>query len=321
MFEDQPLVSILIPLYNAESWIADTIASALNQTWPQKEIIVVDDGSTDDSLSVAGSIDAPELTVLTQENQGACAARNRAFKYATGDYIQYLDADDLMAPNKIETQVRRLEAEPPQTVAYTRWGVFEKDPSDAVFEAANQTWRDYSDPVEWLLTWASSNGGARQHAWLVPRSLVEKAGPWNEDLRINQDGEFFSRVLLQSNGIAFCTDTEVYYRSKSRGVSMRRDRESWISLYRSYEVIFRRILDSEDSERTRKLCASKWENFKHSVYPVHPDLARKAEKKIDRLGGTDYDVGGSSVYLIMESLLGWKAARYIQDKYRRLVYK
>lgn len=123
MVRDFPSVSIIIPLYNAESLIADTITSALNQTWPHKEIIVVNDGSTDDSLAVARSIDAPELLVLTQENQGACAARNRAFKHATGDYIQYLDADDLMAPNKIETQVRRLEAESPRTVAYTRWGV------------------------------------------------------------------------------------------------------------------------------------------------------------------------------------------------------
>lgn len=321
MPEDSPLVSIIIPLYNAQQWIADTITSALNQTWPRKEIIVVDDGSTDDSLTVAQSIDAPELTVFTQENQGACAARNRAFKHATGDYIQYLDADDLMAPNKIEAQVRRLEREPPRTVAYAPWGVFDENPADADFDTSNQTWRDYADPVEWLVTWAFGNGGARPHAWLTPRCLVEEAGPWNESLRINQDGEFFSRVLLRSNGIAFCPDTEVYYRSASRGVSLRRDRSGWKSLYRSYEMIFRRILEREESPRTKHSCAARWENFKHGAYPTCPDLARKAEKKIDRLGGTDYQVGGSSLYLILESILGWKAARFIQDRYRKLIYE
>lgn len=184
----------------------------------------------------------------------------------------------------------------------------------------NQTWDDYSDPVEWLITWASGNGGGRSHCWLTPRPLIEEAGSWNEDLRINQDGEFFSRVLLRSNGVAFCPDTEVYYRNASRGVSLRRDPKSWKSLYRSYEMILQRILNHEESARAKRSCAARWENFKHAVYPTCPDLAQEAERKISRLGGTDYHVGGSSTYLTLESILGWKMARFIQDKYRKLVY-
>src|SRR4029450_13201330 len=101
----KPLVSILIPAYNAERWIADTIRSALLQTWPRKEIIVVDDGSTDRTLQAARHFASPTVSIVTQENQGASAARNRAFELCQGDYIQWLDADDLLALDKIAKQV------------------------------------------------------------------------------------------------------------------------------------------------------------------------------------------------------------------------
>ena len=103
----QPLVSILIPAYNAERWIADTIRSALAQTWPRKEIIIVDDGSTDRTLAVARQFASRNLSVVTQQNQGASAARNKALELCQGDYIQWLDADDLLSPNKVTRQMRQ----------------------------------------------------------------------------------------------------------------------------------------------------------------------------------------------------------------------
>src|SRR5271154_3546532 len=103
----KPLVSILIPAYNAETWISDSLRSAIAQTWERKEIIVVDDGSTDQTLTVARQFESDQLKVVTQKNQGAAATRNSAFSLCRGDYIQYLDADDLMAPDKI---VRQMDA-------------------------------------------------------------------------------------------------------------------------------------------------------------------------------------------------------------------
>src|SRR5438874_6764230 len=106
----EPLVSILIPAYNAERWIADTIRSALAQTWPRTEIIIVDDGSKDETLSVARQFEAKNVSVVAQQNQGAAAARNHAFSLCQGDYIQWLDADDLLAPDKIARQTEVAEA-------------------------------------------------------------------------------------------------------------------------------------------------------------------------------------------------------------------
>src|ERR1700730_16025191 len=101
----KPLVSILIPAYNAEKWIADTIRSALAQTWPRKEIIIVDDGSADQTLRLAPQFASATVSVVTQENQGASAARNKAFDLCQGDYIQWLDADDLLPRDKIAKQM------------------------------------------------------------------------------------------------------------------------------------------------------------------------------------------------------------------------
>src|SRR5947207_15939264 len=104
----RPLVSILIPAYNAEEWLGAAIASAIGQTWAQKEIIVVDDGSTDRTLAVARRFESNEVRVLTQANQGAAAARNKAFSLSRGDYIQWLDADDLLSPDKVARQMEAV---------------------------------------------------------------------------------------------------------------------------------------------------------------------------------------------------------------------
>src|SRR5271156_2795469 len=105
----KPLVSILIPAYNAEAWISDTLRSAIAQTWDRKEIIVVDDGSKDQTLAVARRFESAQLRVVTQKNQGASATRNNAFSMSKGDYVQWLDADDLMSPDKTLTQMAAAE--------------------------------------------------------------------------------------------------------------------------------------------------------------------------------------------------------------------
>ena len=120
-----PLVSILIPAYNAERWIADTIRSAQAQTWPRKEIIVVDDGSTDQTLSIVQKFASKEVSVVSQENRGVCAARNRAYDLCQGDYIQWLDADDLLSSNKIAKQLEAAQESQDKKITPLVWlGIF-----------------------------------------------------------------------------------------------------------------------------------------------------------------------------------------------------
>src|SRR6266403_55692 len=105
----KPLVSILIPAFNAQEWIVDTLRSAVAQTWETKEIIVVDDGSTDQTLAVARKFESGTVRVVSQKNRGAASARNTALSLCRGDYIQWLDADDLLAPDKIALQIAVLD--------------------------------------------------------------------------------------------------------------------------------------------------------------------------------------------------------------------
>src|SRR6266478_786258 len=138
------LVSILIPAYNAERWIADTIRSALAQTWSRKEIIIVDDGSRDRTLRIARQFASKTVSVVTQENQGAAAARNKAFSMCQGDYVQWLDADDLLAPDKIADQLENAFEK--RTLLSSAWGHFFYRQSKAQFKPT-PLWCDLS-PVE-----------------------------------------------------------------------------------------------------------------------------------------------------------------------------
>src|SRR5438552_18454960 len=99
------LVSILIPAYNAERWIADTIQSAMAQTWSRIEIIIVDDGSSDRTVAVSRRFESRRVKVVTQPNMGSTAARNKALEFAQGSYVQWLDADDLLHPEKVARQM------------------------------------------------------------------------------------------------------------------------------------------------------------------------------------------------------------------------
>src|SRR4030095_8874403 len=161
-----PLVSILIPAYNAERWIANTIQSALAQTWPRKEIIIVDDGSSDQTLQVARRFACKTVCVVKQENQGAAAARNKAYELCQGDYIQWLDADDLVSPDKVAKQMAAAEQyQDTRRLLSSGWGYFMYRPSRAKF-LPTPLWCDLS-PVEWLLRKMGQNLHMQTATWLV----------------------------------------------------------------------------------------------------------------------------------------------------------
>ena len=105
---NNPLVSVVIPAFNAESYIMDSICSVFNQDYKNIEIIVVDDGSSDDTLALLSKLNG-RISVLQQKNRGAAAARNQGIKVAKGEFIAFLDADDVWINNKISCQLRVLQ--------------------------------------------------------------------------------------------------------------------------------------------------------------------------------------------------------------------
>ena len=193
----KPLVSILITAYNAEDTIAYTLESAIAQTWQRKEIIVVDDGSTDRTAEVVRQF--KDVKLVSTENQGMSGAENHAFQLSQGDYIQYLDADDLLAPDKIERQLAALgDFDNRRVLLSSPWAPFYYRIRGARF-VRNSLCQDLS-PVEWLLRKTRENLHMQTATWLVSRELAKAAGPWDTRLHVNQDGEYFCRVLLASEG-------------------------------------------------------------------------------------------------------------------------
>ena len=279
------LVSILVPCYNAERWLKETIESALIQTWPDKEIIVVDDGSTDNSFLVARQYESTVVKVISQENKGGCAARNKALEYAQGDYIQWLDADDLLAPDKIERQMEvAYNIKNPKVLLSCSWGRFFYRHWKAKF-APDSLWRDLR-PVEWLITTFMESCWMSNSAWLTSRALTELVGPWDERLSMNQDGEYFSRIITKSDNIVFVPQAREYVRrAHLESVSRSRSRKALESHFLAKTLCIGYLLSLEDSERTRKACVQFLQNGLSYYYPDQDDLLKKANDLANQLGG------------------------------------
>ena len=267
----KPLVSILIPAFNAQEWITDTLHSAVAQTWERKEIIVVDDGSTDQTLAIARQFESDSVRVVTQDNQGAAAARNKAFSLSQGEYIQWLDADDLLAADKIQRQMEAWnQCENRRTLLSSAWGRFLYRYHHAEF-VRTALWCDLS-PSEWLLRKMGQNLHMQTATWLVSRELTEAAGPWNTMLLGDDDGEYFCRVLLASEGIRFVPEARVYYRaSGASSLSyIGRSGKKLDAQWRSMRLHINYLRSLEDSEKgSIRLCHL-------SANLADPFLSRKA---------------------------------------------
>lgn len=280
------LVSILIPAYNAEAWIADTIKSALAQTWPCIEIIIVDDGSKDRTAEIARRFASKAVLVVSQQNQGASAARNHAMQLCQGDYIQWLDADDLLAPDKIQRQLEALEeTHNNRTLLSSAWGYFNYRNSRAQF-VTSSLWQNLS-PVEWLLIKMGENLHMQTATWLTSRELSDAAGPWDRRLIGDDDGEYYCRVLLASVGTRFVPDAKVFYRitSSSRWSHIGTSDKKKDAMLLSMKLHIKYLRSLEESDRVRRACLTYMQNWLKNFYPERPDIVQELQSIAAELHG------------------------------------
>jgi glycosyltransferase involved in cell wall biosynthesis len=312
------LVSILIPAYNAERWIADTIQSALGQTWPRKEIIIVDDGSRDQTLRIARQFASKTVCVVTQENQGAAAARNKAFELCQGNYIQWLDADDLLAEDKIARQMEVAElSESKRTLISSAWAYFMYSPNRAKF-VATTLWCDLA-PIEWLLRKMGQNLHMPPATWLVSQELTQAAGCWDSRLSFDDDGEYFCRVILASDGIRFVPNSKTFYRISGSGSlsNMDESNEKLASLLLSIQLHIDHIRSLEDSRRVRAACLSYLQKRFIRFYPERISVVDQLQQLAATLGGRLEIPELPWKYSWMRKVLGWKATKRFRRFYNR----
>jgi glycosyltransferase involved in cell wall biosynthesis len=313
-----PLVSILIPAYNSQPWIAETIRSALGQTWPNKEVIVVDDGSTDRTLRIARQFEAKGVRVVTQPNQGAAAARNTAFSLSSGDYIQWLDADDLLSRHKVTHQMEQSEWTKDRRILFSSpWGSFRYRPRKAKF-IPSSLWFDLA-PTEWLIRKWEGHWHVQTATWLVSRELTEAAGPWDPRLLVDDDGEYFARVIDVSSGIRFIPQSRVYYRitPSSRLSHIGRSDKKMEAQLLAMKLQIGYLRAREDNERVRAACVTCLQDWLPSFYPNRPDLVQETQQLAADLGGRLSLPKASWKFAWIEKLFGFGAAKHTQLYYNQ----
>jgi glycosyltransferase involved in cell wall biosynthesis len=236
------LVSIIIPCFNAKRFLAETLQSALSQSYPCTEIIVVDDGSSDGTgelIRAYGDRVHAEFCL----NRGACAARNHGTALARGEYIQYLDADDLLTPEAIANRVAALQ-KTGFDVAYSDWeNLVETEPG--VFEVSKPIARRIEEvhPVAEIAL--ITNFWAPQAALTYRRTIVEKIGDWKEWLSIHGDVRFLVDAALVGGTFAYVSGVGARYRVH-RGARL-----SNSGLVTFYSSQFRNACDLQATFETR----------------------------------------------------------------------
>lgn len=202
------LTSVVVPCYNARPFIAETLESVLAQTYPAVEIVVVDDASTDGSWEIVQGFGDRVTAVRLAKNQGGSHARNGGASLARGDFLMFLDADDLIAPDTIAHLVRAVR-DRPESLAICRWqrlkiiaGEWVKVPTEVAFPVPG------ADPLRgWL-----------EGSWVPPcavlwrRDVYDRTGGWDESLTYNDDGDLMMRGFMQGVQLVAADGGEAWYR-------------------------------------------------------------------------------------------------------------
>ncbi len=227
MYDNNPKVSIIMPVYNVGAYIEECLRSVVSQTYKNIELVMVDDGTKDDSVEIANEVlsrSTIEYKIIKQVNAGACAARNVAISNATGDYLLHLDADDRISETLVEKQIETLRkcCFEPKTIAFCGWIGLE----DFGLCISNVITHDYTIPSDMLVDMYLNHVCLYPHCYLVSKQLLEKSGLWDTSLVQDEDGDFFSRIIVCADKILFTPDTKVYYRfgnmaSQSKEVSFK----------------------------------------------------------------------------------------------------
>lgn len=210
------LVSVVIPTFNRAHTLPHTLKSVQNQTYQNWECFIVDDASTDDTEEVLKPFlkDSRFHFIKKEFNQGACNCRNTGLRNVSGNFIQFLDSDDLLARNKFEIQLKDLQNKPSGYISTCKWGSIKPSLEKPLVYDGFKSYLSTSKPERLLWIFGFYEEYLPPHVYLIPHSILRNLR-WEESLKINQDGEFFTKVILNAKGITFTKNTFVLYRTGS----------------------------------------------------------------------------------------------------------
>ena len=271
-----PLISIIIPSYNRENLLSETLDSVLGQTYTNWECIIIDDRSTDGTNAILkeySNRDNRFITVSkpTELKQGASISKNLGIQIARGKYIQFLDSDDILAANKLEKQIDTLKNEDEKVISVCITSNFKEIEDDVILEIDRKDYRDFNDPKEYFDLISEIGGYYAPESFLISVDLINFSGHWNENLTLNDDGEFFFRIIYNSNKIVFCNDTFVRHReSMGDNLSMLNSFQKATSLLNSWKIIEILYNTKYNKLDSKYLDKKKWAvyNELNRTYPI-----------------------------------------------------
>lgn len=308
-----PLISIIIPVFNSEAYIGETLESCIKQTYRNLEIIIVNDGSTDNSEEVIKHITDRRIQYYLINNSGPCYARNFGIAKASGTLFQFLDADDILDPEKIEKQVIKYCVYGDEYIYSGVMGNIVGN--DKNLEKNFEFYYRNLIPEKFFNEMFSHFGKYYTTGmWLVPKNLIEQTTGWDENVLLNNDGEYFSRLIMLSKMVIFCPGAVFYYRrdvvmSVSKCLNEKRIYESWLYSYKCYVKNFKLFFERKTAHELGRKALSVY--FCNS-YPNHPDLLKECKKEISKLGFKSPTAYGGKIFRIVSALIGTERALLVK---------
>ncbi len=314
MAELSKLVSVIIPCYNAERWVGEAVTSCLQQTYQPMEIIVVDDGSTDGSRDVLRSFGA-RIRWEAMEHRGGSQARNRGFSLSAGSYIQFLDADDYLLPEKIERQVSCLE-ETGAEVVYGDWRHQYHEPDGGVVSGKVQVSGAQADALESLLGgWWTAN-----LTLLMRREAVLRCGGWDESLSAGQDRDFFISLALSGARILYQSGCYSVYRRYGNVTVSTASLQRWLdNQWRLLAKVEGQLADAGRlSAARRQALAHSYFYLARNYYGIDREQYEQALKKTLSLH-PGFRPGGSPCYRSVQRIFGFELADKLAGHKRKIL--
>ncbi len=211
-----PTISVVIPAYNADQTILETIQSVLTQSFSDFELIVINDGSTDKTLSLVSSISDPRLKVFSYPNEGLSVARNRGIECSAGQFISFLDADDLWTPDKLESQLLALQAVSTAGVAYS-WTCNMSAVGDSFYPGHSVSYNGDVYPKLLVRNFIASGSNC-----LIRREVIDATGSFDSSLKSYEDWDYWLRIAPNWSFVVV-PKYQVLYRQSSGAMSSKID--------------------------------------------------------------------------------------------------
>jgi len=246
----EPLVSVIMPAYNARQYITESIESVIAQTYTNWELIIVDDDSTDDTASIIKEFSQqdPRIKYLYQDRGRQGKARNKAIKNSNGDYIAFLDADDLWEQSKLEVQIDAIENSPDITLLFTQGFILQPDGDSIPMDVKVQNW-SFQNDIDLFIT----QNQIPILSVLVKKQAIIDAGYFSEDLAIQnaEDYHLWIKLLKQTTFLSI-PNRLFYYRVHEQQSTYKNNNLSMAVAYAFINLASAQIIDKQNNTlRTR----------------------------------------------------------------------